>query len=111
MIRPAKPKAPHFMSQGIVVVADPALFLFEKRPDGSSKEEERCHSQVLGLLQGHQAFESQEHEKYGKGMRVISWGSPEHRVKIVVIIDREKSVVQAALQGCANIVERLLHLK
>jgi ankyrin repeat protein len=108
---PTKPKAPDFISQGIVVVDDPALFLFEKRPERSSKEEERCHSQVVGLVQGHRTNESQEHEKYNKGLRVISWGSPEHQVKIVVINDRKKAVLQAALQGYAHIVGHLLHLK
>jgi ankyrin repeat protein len=108
---PKKPEALDFMSQGIVVVDDPALFLFEKRPERSSKEEERCHSQVVELVQGHQTNKSQEHEKYAKGLRVVSWGSPEHQVKIVVINDRKKAVLQAALQGYVHIVGHLLHLK
>jgi ankyrin repeat protein len=108
---PTKPKASDFTSQGIEVVNDPALFLFEKRPERNSKEEVTCHSQVVGLVQGHRTNESQEYEKYNEGLRVISWGSPEHRVKIVVINDRKKAVLQAAVQGYAHIVGHLLHLK
>jgi ankyrin repeat protein len=108
---PTTPEAPDFMSQGIAVVDDPALFLFEKKPERSYKEEERCHSQIIGLVQGHQTNKSREYGKYDEGMRVISWGSPGHPVKIVVINDRKKAVLQAALHGCAHIVEHLLHLK
>ncbi|KAH7390279.1 ankyrin repeat-containing domain protein [Cadophora sp. MPI-SDFR-AT-0126] len=109
---PVKPKeSSDFVSQGIVVVNDPALFLFEKRPKRNLNEEETCHSQVVRLILGARTNESQKHKKYDNGLRVISWGSPEHRVKIVVIHDRKKAVVQAALQGCAHIVKYLLHLK
>jgi hypothetical protein len=108
---PTNPEAPDFVSQGIAVVDDPALFLFETKTERSSKEEERCYSQVVGLIQGHWTKGSQEYEKYNKELRVISWGSPEHQVKIVVINNRKKAVLHAALQGCAHIVEHLLHLK
>ena len=108
---PTKPKVPDFMSQGIAVVDDPALFLFEKKAERGSKEAERCHSQVVGLVQGYRTNEFLDYGKYDKGMRVITWGSPEHPVKIVVINDRKKAVLQAALQGYARIVEHLLHLK
>jgi hypothetical protein len=102
---PTKPEAPDFMSQGIAVVNDPALFLFEKRPERSYIKEETCQSQIIGLVQGHRT------KKARVGMRVISWGSPAHPVKIVVINNRKKAVLQAALHGCAHIVEHLLHLK
>jgi hypothetical protein len=108
---PLMPEEPNFMSQGIPVVDDPALLLFEKRLERNFKEDETCHSQVVRLVLGGRTNESQEHGKYDKGLRVISWGSPEHRVKIVVILDRKKAILQAALQGCAHIVKHLLHLK
>jgi hypothetical protein len=106
-----KPEKPDSISQGILVVNDPALLLFEMRVERNSKEDETCHSQVVRLVLGRQTKESQKHEKYDKGLQVISWGSPEHRVKIVVIHDRIKAILQAALRGCARIVEHLLHLK
>ena len=109
---PLMPEEPIFMSQGIPVVDDPALLMFEKRLDRNFKEDdETCHSQVVRLVLGGQTNEFQEQEKYDKGLRVISWGSPEHRVKIVVIHDRKKAILRAALQGCAHIVKHLLHLK
>jgi ankyrin repeat protein len=108
---PTRPEAPDFMSHGIRVVNDPALFLFEKRPERSSKEEERCFSQVGRLVQGDWTDKSQKQEEYDKALRVVSWGSPEQQVKIVVIKDRKKAVLQAALQGCVHVVEHLLHLE
>jgi ankyrin repeat protein len=108
---PLMPEEPNFMYQGIPVVDDPALLLFEKRLERNFKEDETCHSQVVRLILGGQTNESRERERYDKGLRVISWGSPEHRVKIVVIHDRGKAILQAALQGCAHVVKHLLHLK
>jgi RNA binding exosome subunit len=123
------PEEPDFMSQGIPVVDDPALLLFEKRLESKFKEDETCHNQVVRLMLGREdsrprgsrsvvtmalgslTNESRAYEKYEKELRVISWGSPEHRVKIVVIHNREKAIVQAALQGCGHVVKHLLHLK
>jgi hypothetical protein len=108
---PLLPEEPNFMSQGIPVVGDPALLLFEKRLESKFKEDETCHNQVVRLIPGGRTIESRRHEKYDKGLRVISWGSPEHRVKIVVIHNRKGAILLAALQGCGHIVKHLLHLK
>jgi len=106
---PIKPNESDFVSQGIVVIDDPALFLFEKRPKRNSKEE-TCHNQFVRAILGGRTNESQEHEKYDRELRPISWGSHE-RVKIVVIHDRKNAIIQAALQGCSHIMKHLLHLK
>jgi hypothetical protein len=108
---PLMPEEPNFMSQGILVVDDPALLLFEKRLESKFKKDETCHNQVVRLILGGRTNESRGHEIYDMGLRVTSWGSPEHRVKIVVIHDRIKAILWAALQGCAHIVKHLLHLK
>ena len=107
---PLMPEEPNFMSQGIQVVNDPALFLFEKRLGGNIKEDETCYSQVVRLVLGGRANQPWWDEKVDDGLRVISWGSPEHRVQIVMILDRRKAILQAVQHGCAHIVKHLLRL-
>lgn len=108
---PFLPREPNSMSQGIPVVDDPALLRFETKLERSSKKDETYYGQVVRLALGGWTNESQEHDNYNKGLKVISWGSPENGVKMVVIQDRVRAIVQAAMQECAHIVKHLLRLK
>jgi ankyrin repeat protein len=92
-------------SLGIAVVRNPALFLFEKRPERDLKEEETCYRQLVRQMNN----TSEDHE-FESALEVYSWGISEHGVKIVVIHNRKVAVLYAALQGYTLILKQLLHL-
>lgn len=105
-----KPQESESMSDGLAVTPNPALFLFEKKPDRNLKQEQTCHSQIDRLIPGGRMNKTKAYEKDDNGLKVISWGSSEHRVKIVVIHDGPLVILQAARQGYGHIVKQLLHL-
>lgn len=103
-----KGREAEYVSQGIRVIKDPALFLIEKRLERNFKDQETCYSQVVKLMLDTQAMKAPEHQIYDDGLQVISWGSVEQHVKIVVIHDIKKAMLKAALRGCDRIVKKLL---
>ncbi|KAF2832373.1 HET-domain-containing protein [Ophiobolus disseminans] len=72
---------------------------------------ETCHSQAVKLMLGLQTSKDAEHQKYDNGLQVIPWGSVEQHVKLVVVHDKKKAVLKAALEGYGQIVKRLLHME
>ncbi|KAJ4286407.1 hypothetical protein N0V90_013106, partial [Kalmusia sp. IMI 367209] len=102
---------PGYTSQGIAVVNNPALFVIEKRPERYHKDQETCCSQAVKLILDVQANKASEYQEYDDGLRVISWGSVEQNVKILLIHDKKKAILRAALQGFGQIVKQLLRMK
>jgi hypothetical protein len=107
----SEPQAPEDASQILGVSNDPALFLLEESQKGGSKDQETCYSQVLKLLSDAQATTAPKHQERNDGIQVIPWGNTKQHVKIVVIHDKRKAVLEAASQGCHHVVRELLRIK
>ncbi|KAJ4355379.1 uncharacterized protein N0V89_003395 [Didymosphaeria variabile] len=94
-----------YRSQRILVSADPALLLFEKRTESALQSQKTCYDQVMSVLDRTKKLGN---EKYEKDLQVYSWGSIEQHVKVVVIRDRRNAIYRAANLGCDLVVEQLL---
>lgn len=93
----------------MAVFNHPTLLLFEERPAESLKIEKTCYSQIVELMSDYQFTEAPR--DYDEGLHVLSWGNAEHHIKVVVIRDKMKAILKAAVRGCDQVVKRLLHMK
>jgi hypothetical protein len=99
------------ITRGIAIVNDPSLLLLERRPEGSLEYQETCYSDVVKLMLDVRTAETQERQKYDTGLQVIPWGGVDRHVKLLVIHDRQKAILKAAMHSCGHIVKKLLRMK
>jgi hypothetical protein len=99
------------ISQGIAIVNNPTLLLLERRSGRNPKDQETCYSEVVKLMLDVRTTKTQERQAYDDGLQVIPWGSVEKHVKLLVIHDRERAILKAAMQSCGHIVNKLLHME
>jgi len=93
----------------IAAVNDPTLLLFEEKPTESLENQKTCYSQIVQLMPDKQSIRAlQDHDK---ALRILSWGNAEHHVKLVIIRDKIKVMLKAAMRGYDQVVGRLLHMK
>jgi hypothetical protein len=97
-------------SQGMAIVNNPSLLLLEKRTKRNLKNQETCYSEVVKIMLDVRTATAHERQEYDDGLQVIPWGSIEQHVKLVVIHDRKRAILKAALQSCGHIVNKLLHM-
>jgi hypothetical protein len=101
-------QASKIASQTLEVSTDSELFLFEEK---NHYGQDTCYSQVLKLMSASPTTTSPQDEQHDDGLQVLPWGSVSQNVKIVVIHDKKKAVLQAASQGCHYVVKELLRIK
>jgi hypothetical protein len=104
----SRPREPEDMSQGIAIISDPAVFLFERRPTKGLRDQKACYSQVVELMLDSQSNKAPEHWGYDAGVQLVPWRGVEHHIKVVVIYNKKDAVLKAVLQGCSNVGRQLL---
>ncbi|CAN9211615.1 unnamed protein product [Alternaria alternata] len=109
--RKSEPYQPEVGSPVIAVVGDPNLFVFEERPFQNLKHQETCYSQIVKLMLDPQLSGALRLRDTYRGMHVFPWGSVDHHIKVVVIHDKRKAMMNAALRGCDQVIRRMLHMK
>lgn len=95
------------MSQGIAVIGDPTLFVLDEKQSSTSKDCETCSSQITKLIL--KARTSQQ-RYYIDGLRLVPWGSVENHTNVVVINDKKRAILRAALQECHIVVRQILQM-
>jgi hypothetical protein len=89
---------------------DPILSLLEDRAADNLSIQKTCHSQVVELMLADQYKSTPYDGNHSRGMDVLTWGSADLHVKVIVVHDKKLAILQAATKKCYLVVWQLLHI-